>query len=317
MSKRTALILGLNALFLLGLVLLLRTLDGDALRSYISSANVPILLFGIALYLVSVVVKVGRLRAVIGHFGHQCSYRDAAVIQLIGIALALITPGRVGEAAKIYFLRRRDVPVWRGTVMIVFERLFDLALLSIVGAFFAVSVETHLVTSVLTGIAVVAVGALFFFQKLYRIEHLIPSKFRTLTQTIQQMEVRRPWSSAGTISLLTIMSWGLEASFAVMVFAAIGVHVSIVQAFGILAVSTLAGILSFLPSGIGAFELSAVYLYGLVGVAEEAATLTIVFTRVVSILLPIVAALIVVNVMRTSLRDLRRSIRASRDDAEA
>jgi len=309
-SRVKLLVVSLNGLFVVMLVWMLSRLDVDSVRQYWQQAHLGWLGIGLAVYGLSVWFKVERFRLVTGHFGHRLSLADSGFIQMIGTALALLTPGRIGEATKIYFLHRQHVPAWRGTALVLFERLFDFLVLAGAGLVFSLMAYPQPALIIALGCVVVLVGlAILFFQQLYRLERLIPKKFHRLLETIRELEVTRR-RALSRIVLITIVCWGLEGLFHWFTFLAIGVPVSVWAATGILAVSTLAGILSFLPSGFGAFELSAIFLYGLVGVSAEAAALVVAVTRLLGIVTPCLVAIVLVNLRGESLTSIRAGTKA-------
>lgn len=310
-SRVKLLIILVNVLFIAAVIWMIRRLDINSVRQYWQQAHLGWLAVGLAAYGLSVWFKIVRFRVVTGHFGHRLSLSDSGFIQMIGTSLALLTPGRIGEATKIYFLHRQQVPAWRGTALVLFERLFDFFVLAGAGLLFGLLLYPQPALIIVLSSLLIVVGlAILFFQQLYRLERLIPKKFHRLLETIRGLEASRRWRSLSRIVLLTIVCWGLEGFFHWFTFQAIGVTVSPWAAIGILALSTLAGIISFLPSGFGAFELSAVFLYGLVGVPAEAAALVVAVTRLLGIITPCLVAIVLVNLRGESLTSIRAGTKA-------
>jgi len=72
----------------------------------------------------------------------------------------IITPDRIGEAAKIIYLKKKGVSVGRGDLSVVLDRLLDLSLLLLL-TFFGISIVFHRLEWFFIGLAIFYAGITF------------------------------------------------------------------------------------------------------------------------------------------------------------
>lgn len=223
--------------------------------------------------------------------GSGVSRGDSGLIFTAGLVMS-VTPGKVGEVFKSYLLRRiNNTPVSVSAPIVLAERLTDglamlllmalgltlypparpafwlLLVLSLLGVVIAQS--RPLCERILDGIARLPVGS-----------KLAP-KLRTIYESTTRL---LDWRILLVSTVLSFVSWGFECLAFYYVLTGLGVTgtpLLLQQATFIFAASTLFGLVSFLPGGLGASEASsAVLLSVLVGMAAgpaSAATLIIRF----------------------------------------
>lgn len=188
-------------------------------------------------------------------------WSKSLLIFLSGLSMA-ITPGKVGELLKSYFLKRAvGTPISRSSPIIVAERLTDgiamlgLAATGLVLYRFGWEVLLALLLIGLTGIALIqnrqlALALLSRGERLpvlSRVAHML-REFYESSYTLLQW---RPLLLAVTIGLI---SWSGECVALYFVYKGLGVADSIdlfIKTMFILAVSSLIGSASGLPGGLG------------------------------------------------------------------
>jgi len=85
--------------------------------------------------------------------------------------------------------------------------------------------------------------------------------------------------------------------------------VSPLPILGVEAIGTLAAVLSLLPLGIGAMDLSMIFLYSLLGIDKEVATIAVLVARTIGFLVPLIIALIITNLSKTSFKEIRTGMK--------
>ena len=95
----------------------------------------PVLLFAaFALNIPTVGLKAWRWRSLMRHGGIECALRPAFLAYFSSLFLGLLTPGRVGEFAKVSQISRRaGVKLHAVFPSVVMDRLFDLCVLVALG----------------------------------------------------------------------------------------------------------------------------------------------------------------------------------------
>ena len=112
--------------------------------------------------------------------------------------------------------------------------------------------------------------------------------------------------------LLTTVVWGLESALVQALLGRLGTAISLEQAAVLRTATSLGGVLSLLPAGLGSSELTSVGLALLYGASHGTALAVTVVLRLVTLLLP--SAIGVLSLMRQP--DLQR-LRATAGPAAA
>jgi uncharacterized protein (TIRG00374 family) len=202
--------------------------------------------------------------------------------------LFCITPGRLGEVCKSYFVTKIDgaTPVARTVPVVLAERLQDLlatALLASAGLFTmswgwpVVAVTFALVAGLLlfVGSRRLAQG---FFARLARLPRLSPMVPHLLSLYEGSYTLLRPTPLA-VAAVLSLPAWFTECLGCYLVLAGLGAEVPLLATTFAYTVATLIGALSMLPGGLGATEGSlTVFLVGL-GVDTPTALAATFLTR--------------------------------------
>jgi uncharacterized protein (TIRG00374 family) len=187
---------------------------------------------------------------------------SSAGVFVAGLSLA-ITPGKLGELVKSYFLRRlHDVPVTRSAPIVIAERVTDLIaliVLSVIGvAIYGIAVGVTVAAA-----AVVAAGLVILAWP--RVAHAIievvtrPRITRRFRERLIEIydglaSLCRPLRLLAATAIGGIGWLGECAGFALVVHGLPGASIDVGLATLIYAATTIAGALSFLPGGLGVTE---------------------------------------------------------------
>jgi uncharacterized membrane protein YbhN (UPF0104 family) len=186
----------------------------------------------------------------------------SALIFGAGLSLA-ITPGKVGELVKSYFLRALyDVPATLTAPIVIAERVTDLLALLVIAV---AGVAAYGITKSLVVAAAGLVGAGLVLLAWPRPTHALielatrPKLTRRFRAPLLEMYAGlailcRP-APLAVATVLAVPAWACECiGFALIVNAFPGAHVELGLASVIYAATTIAGALSFLPGGLGVTE---------------------------------------------------------------
>src|SRR5690606_31851835 len=74
--------------------------------------------------------KIVRWRYLASSFGKDITWQDAGTVTIASFFFANITPGKVGDLFKAYFMKKvHGMPLIDGVSMIFYERFFELVIL--------------------------------------------------------------------------------------------------------------------------------------------------------------------------------------------
>jgi uncharacterized protein (TIRG00374 family) len=234
----------------------------------------------------------------------KVNYLDSALMFTAGMVMA-VTPGKIGEVFKSYLLKRvNNTPITTSAPIVLAERLTDgLAMLLLMALGLTLYPPARLAFIVLLLGSIVGIVLLqfrpFVEWVIALIERLplgakIAPRLRDIYESTLQL---MGWKVILISTLISFVSWGFECLAFYYVLVALGIEgtgLLLLQATFIFAASTLFGLVSFLPGGLGASEASSagllVFLVGMSNGAASAATLIIRFcTLWFGVLLGIVA----------------------------
>lgn len=201
---------------------------------------------------------------------HGVSRADSVLLFTSGMVMA-VTPGKVGEVLKSYQLRRiNSTPVSASAPIVLAERITDgLAMLLLMGfgltlyeparpAFVALLVLT------LIGLAIIQSRALV--ERLLRLVGRLPMGQRIVPRLATAYDSSRQllsWRLLLVSTLISLISWFGECVALYFVLLGLGIEPSIyllLVATFVFAASTLFGLVSFLPGGLGVSEASSTAL---------------------------------------------------------
>ncbi len=215
---------------------------------------------------------------------------DSGLIFCSGMIMS-VTPGKLGEVFKSYLLRRvNGTAVSRSAPIVLAERLTDgLAMLLLMALGLTLYPPARLLFVVLVLATLVGILVLQYRQLALALidgtERLplgakIAPRLRTVYASTRQL---LEWRVLLISTLISLLSWGFECVAFYFVLVGLGVAgtpLLLLQATFIFAASTLFGLVSLLPGGLGVSEVSSVaLLVALVGLGAATATTATLLIR--------------------------------------
>lgn len=245
----------------------------------------------VLLYILAQLVKAHRLGHVVKTLKHTIDWWKNIVGHFIAPVIGRLTPGKLGEAGKIFF-----VGADRKTAAFahIIERALDALLLVILGSLLlfqlTIFASMYLIFAiVLFGVIIVAWHADKFVNwvlvRFLKKEGLPKNWFSSHVRMLSPVS----WVA---LSLDTLLVWLLM--FGAFYFLALGMNmqISFIALVAVMATSIIVGIVSGLPGGFGARELSTAFLLTQFGVSVEIAGLFAVTAIAFSLVVESVFALL-------------------------
>ena len=244
----------------------------------------------------------------------RLSHADSFSVFLAGFTLTT-TPAKIGEAVKGYFIRTIDgTPVAKTAPLVISERVTDLlamVILVLVGFSVGINTGNQLLTvlvlggAVLGGAIVLGTGV-FYSRILKRLTSVGPLKrFQdsldlvedTMTKTLSP----RPMLAGTAISipgwfmecielwlLLTVLAPAIPMSPLLLLLTATFIH----------STASVIGAVSFLPGGVGTYELTSVLLIPLLlGVSTSHASAATILIRVVTLWFSVIVGFVALGIV--------------------
>lgn len=299
----------ISVLFFIGLVYMLYQIDWVKAYELFKESRKLFLLLAFGSMILSLLAKIVRFQWVTKYYDKKLSFRNSALTQMFGICVAMVTPGRLGEASKIYLLYRKGYQLSVSISAMVFERMIDLFILTGFGLLFAIFVvKDARLNALLTLIVVLTIALVFLLRYPRLIVKIIPKRFDNFAKHlhhIQFIKFKGHFWTVAVVIVLSILAWSLEAGVQWIFAQGMDVNVSLFSVVAILGISTVLGLLSFLPAGIGAQDFSTLFLYSIIGVPTEAAISLLLASRLFGTLMPYLYALFLMYVYKIPLSKVK------------
>ncbi len=239
-----------------------------------------------ACFLAMVLVRIIRLYYTMARIGHAISFRDCYIATLEPAFMGLVTPGRLGEFARVGYLQTYGAPLSLALSIVMFERLVDVGILLFVGlegVFYIFSSRPY---QILGGVVTLS-GLILFYLSLRGYKHVfqwlkvpiealfrfMPNSLKTRQQALRvslALIMNRTTVLIFLLGLLCIVlnlgqifmlgkAFGFEADYLVIVFA--------------YAAATLVSLLPISVGGLGTREATYIFIMGCEGILKEQALL--------------------------------------------
>lgn len=259
-------------------VWLLSRIDRDMLLQEFRNLHMIPFIASFVPLLLSYWLKVIRWEYLIRLSGKPADLRYAWETYNIGTFLGMITPGKVGEFGRVGYLRTHGIPAGIATVLVVADRLFDVA---IIGLFSLVA------AGILFGAEWFAIGILCLLIT-------VPASL-WLAWHSRKVQTQREWFrfvislSAHLrllvgLLLLTTSSWITYCVWAVFLGMSIGMTMPVLSLSAAVIFVGVIALLPIAPAGLGTRDASLIWLLQPFGVSapEAVALSSLMFIAIVT-----------------------------------
>ena len=269
--------------------------DLPDLLDHVYSIPAKYWLMALALALVNYVLRLVRWHYYLTHLGIGIGPVASTAIFLAGMSM-VISPGRVGELAKSYFLKDRfGVPVAVSAPAVIAERVTDLVCVLVL-SLWGLSLIPY---GWAAGAAVAAAFGMFLLLGVTpwgsgRVLRLpVPGRWRPFMSTSRDSFQRLFSPVPLTVALLLgLAAWLAEGVALWLLLEALGADVSLVQAVSIYAASTLLGAVTMLPGGLVGTEGGMVALLQQLDLSRAAASSATLVVRICTLWFAVVLGLL-------------------------
>jgi uncharacterized protein (TIRG00374 family) len=231
-----------------------------------------------------------RWRHLIRMIGIEYSLPRAMLIWSVGFAAAAITPGKVGDAMRAYYLSRdTDRNLGECFLTVFIDRLLDLAAVLLAGIAALFIFSYYYID--LPNLWLIVGGVVGMFAFVYLLLHgkllkkivkpffnlVAPDKYKAelsahFNSFYQSLSTYvRDWRNTGVAILYTIIFWASVVVMAYTVTQVLGINVQFRYVLLMMPMITIVEILPISIAGIGTRDAAAIYFFGVVGVESAQA----------------------------------------------
>lgn len=283
--KSLQLILFLIGLLILGYVIV----KSGIIENYqiLFTVNIPLIILALLLSLGTVAFRIYRWKFLSEKYNAAISWHDSAIVSIASLFYANITPGKIGDLYKAYYMQKRyAMSFFDGISMIFYERFFELMILFL-AACAIVFIEFKGITILILEVTAVILILLFFFyyksdyflSLLYRYSSRIPF-FKKIPTNFKIKKL--PFRAIVGVLIITVFSLGFEFVRLWVVALAFGYVLNPIYLTIFFCLSIIAGLVSQIPLGVGVMEASLGYFLIQLGVASTDAMAIVLIDRLIS-----------------------------------
>lgn len=291
---------------------ILLQIDIEQFKAIFQKADVKYFVFGyLSIYLL-VLLKSIRWNLLMKQQKVSLPFFQSFYLYLWGFYYGVITPGRLGELAKVIYIRDKFSSFGSSVVSVIIDRVFDILVLLISAAimipantannllpFFTLNVNTIFIIS---AVMLIGGGTVFFI--IMRMEQcrdfiwkilkfIIPKSIsRRLGKNLADFgrEIFQRLKNPGSMLvpfILSVTSFLIRVFSAHMFILALNIPLDFFYTLFCITASTLVAILPISISGIGIREAAMVFLFSHAGLAKESAVIFSLLILSISVFLAI------------------------------
>jgi uncharacterized protein (TIRG00374 family) len=241
--------------------------------------------------------------------------RHAFASVVLCLGLNNILPAKLGELAKVFYLRRKSaIPMAQGLGIMFWERFFDLNALLLIGAGTVYFMQKDLILFPL----LLGVGGIWVLLILYGLwpgvveamVRILPSERLRLLVRDTLANLRQGFSLRFFVVLgaFTLLAWVTYTSFVLLFFWMVAKFpLTLVQVLSVFVVSSLGMSLPSTPGSLGVYEAAVVLSLGWFGVGKEQALAAALALHMIQYLPTTAGSLLIMMRSGMGWRELRAS----------
>jgi uncharacterized protein (TIRG00374 family) len=278
------------ALFCIGLAILGYVLwRSGIVENYqvLFTVNIPLIVFAFFLSLSTIAFRILRWKVLSEKYDTAISWHDSALVSIASLFYANITPGKVGDLYKAYYMQKRyAMRFFDGVSMIFYERFFELMLLFL-AACAIIFIDLRGITVIVLEVTAVLLILLFLFY--YKADYFLGIMERNshripfLKKIPADFHIRKlSFGAIVPVFAITVLSLVSEFVRLWVVALAFGYTLNPVLLTIFFCLSIIAGLASQIPLGVGVMEASLGFFLLTLGVASADAMAIVLTDRILS-----------------------------------
>lgn len=269
--------------------------------------NPFLLVLGVLVFLTGFLPFSFRAYIYVRSIKKNVDFSTVSKIAFAASALNYITPARLEIPSKIYLLKKQyEIPFGKGAGVSIIETLTEVLVYSVMSAvwIFWIGRESYAIPVALLFVIIIAAIMIVLFGKIPTLIKKILGRISDKFTKLEKFEGDLKESGKRSIKLLPYgavltLVYVLANSLALQLFlkalggdlGALNGYLGTLHLAGIFAVSTVIGVISMLPGGIGAKDASVMLLLGSFGFSHELSASVAIMSRIVYMLTLLIGGL--------------------------
>lgn len=246
-------------------------------------------ILGMLIYWITVIMRAFRWKMIVNSYGIEFSIKDATKGWLTGFSIGLITPGKVGDLGRAYYLRGKE-NIGKSITTVVADRIFDiiiLFILSVIGLTYFVMFyvdDLYLLIGTYMFFALF-VFALIVFSKKEFSSFIIRPFYKRVVPENKKGKLKSVYDDFYTgvnlilknkkmlamVSFFTLIIWAMIIYYLLLFSEMLGLGASYTYFFMVFPIITLVLTLPISFSGLGTKDAAIIFFFSYIGIGPEAA----------------------------------------------
>ena len=253
------------------LVILFTKIGMNEIISSFSKTNPIFIILAILSFIVALFAAISNVHIMIRGLCKPISFLKTIKYYLLSWSAGLLMPGKIGDFSIIYFLKKEDIPIGKGTAVSIADKLITIITILILGSFgfflFFEIKEALYLMALFIGVALIGIFLIMHRYPRSVLKKILGKNAKMFKGFSKSMiHYVKTKKNLLTLNLLiTIFQWFMSAVSVFFAFKSFGVSIPILTILLITAVVTLFALIPLTMSGLGIKESVAVFLYASLG----------------------------------------------------
>lgn len=288
-------------LFTLGLAILFYVICNSDIITNIPiffQLNLYFLVLALIFSLANIFIKIVRWKYLSKTYNQQIFWVDAAIVTISSFFYANITPGKIGDLFKAYYMKKKyGLDLQFGISMIFYERFFEIVILFIFSLLilFTRVDDTSIILLQLTALIIGFLIVFYYKSELflrYAVKILIKLK-KSTNLSYQFILQKIPLMPVIITFILSLISLLFEFGRLWLVIIGFGYYISPLDTAILFSLSIIFGLISQIPLGIGVMEGSLSVMLERLGIPASFSIAIVLVDRTISMYLALIIGFIV------------------------
>lgn len=264
----------------------------------LSSAELSLIAFSALIYTLSYAIRGERYRYIISKLGYSTSTIFSSESVAISQTVNVITPVRVGDFARAYLFKTKDVPFTTSFSGLAVERVFDVLAIVIFSFYGIVAMSNTQYASFSFYALILIAGVIVVAAILSRMENILGKIMRDFKNLIKT-------KASITILVTSMLVWTSDILVTHFIMLSFGVSMLPLVVLAV-SIANISKIIPLTPGGIGTYEVVMTGILSL-GVDRDLALTTSLIDHALKNIITLLLGVIALTALNVKLKDLRRT----------
>ncbi|HID42766.1 MAG TPA: flippase-like domain-containing protein [Archaeoglobaceae archaeon] len=264
----------------------------------LSTANLPLIGFAVLIYALSYAIRGERYRYIISKLGYDTSTIFSSESVAISQTVNVITPVRVGDFARAYLFKIKDIPFTTSFSGLAVERVFDVLAVVIFSFYGMLAVSNVQYASFPFYALILMAGVIAVAIILSRMENILGKIMRDFKDLIKTR-------SSIVILITSLLVWTSDILVTHFIMLSFGVSILPLVVLAV-SIANISKIIPLTPGGIGIYE---GFMTGILALSvdRDIALTTSLIDHALKNVITLLLGVIALTALNVRLKDLRKT----------